>query len=152
MDYSLTFSCISGGISRKETSKCLKTALNQLLILSCHNSTQLLSSIISLPQLIRSRQNKVALVVINSPAAFYLPDLLTEATLGQNISSKEQYLAEMLAPLLHSEINQLNIALVFTLPVNYQKSFVASHLPSRSFSVHIKEASDAREEETKVSA
>lgn len=65
--------------------------------------------------------------------------------------SKDQYLAEMLAPLLTSEINQLNIVLVFTLPVNYQKSFVASHLQNRGHSVHIKEASDAPDGELKVS-
>jgi hypothetical protein len=93
----------------------------------------------------------VALVVINSPAAYYLPDLLTNSNSGQNMSSKEQYLAEMLAPLLNSEINQLNIVLIFALPLNYKKSFVTNHLPNRSYSVFIKEAVDAREGEIKVS-
>jgi len=94
---------------------------------------------VSLPQLIRSRQNKVALVVVDSPAAFYLPDLLAETNLVHNVPSKVNYLADVLAPLLHSEMNQLDVVLLFTLPPNYKKSFVATYWPNRSHSLHIKQ-------------
>ncbi|XP_059472818.1 DNA repair protein XRCC2-like [Neocloeon triangulifer] len=143
------------GMERKEMQKALKAALNQLLILQCFNSTQLLASIHTLPQLIRSRPNKVSLVVIDSPAAYYQSDLLFEGNANTAKVSKDYYLATFLSPLLSSEIKQLNIVLVFTLPVNYKKSFVETNYPNRSFSLFVKpevkqasEASSAEDNNT----
>ncbi|CAB3372080.1 Hypothetical predicted protein [Cloeon dipterum] len=129
-----------GGLGRKEIQKSLKSALNHLVILQCFNSTQLMSCMHSLPQLIRSRPSKVGLVIVDSPASYYQSDLLFEVNANNAKVSKEHYLADILSPLLSSEINQLNIVLAFTLPMSFKRSFVASNLPNKSYSVYTKPA------------